>query len=513
MRDRLASIRWVAGALALGLLALPAGHAFGAEGVRLSADHTPAGDPGIAVRSAEVRGHQLLRMEVLGVYLKEPLVTPTRTLELDRVVESQLFLHARAAYPLWHRVLLALDLPVLVAAQGAEEPVVASGAPRVTGGPALGDLAATARVRLLGEPGPGSKAAFEAKVWLPTGSGAAHAGDGSPSVLGAGIVSIVASRLHWSTEASVSYRSPREIGGLLPLRVGPALGLGTGAYLAMDAGRVLRAGFELSALTGVTGGARLLDPRSSQLDALVGVRLRPFRTPVEFGLFTGPGLGQRPGSPDYRVALSVGFLPERAPPPPDRDSDGVHDGLDACPELPGSRSGDAAMNGCPEVPRDRDGDAIPDTFDACPGEPGEPTAERRTHGCPRREPPRSAVVEARIEISEQVRFATGTADLEPRSERVLAELVSVLAAHPDIRRVEVRGYTDDTGDVAFNRRLSLERAESVVSWLVLHGVAAERLFARGFGTAGPSGSAPGHDLRATQRRVEFVILERAGGKP
>ncbi len=54
----------------------------------------------------------------------------------------------------------------------------------------------------------------------------------------------------------------------------------------------------------------------------------------------------------------------------DRDSDGVADEADACPDEPGP----PAANGCP----DRDGDGISDAKDACPDEAGLPEGD----GCP-----------------------------------------------------------------------------------------------------------------------------------
>ncbi len=50
----------------------------------------------------------------------------------------------------------------------------------------------------------------------------------------------------------------------------------------------------------------------------------------------------------------------------DADGDGVADGEDACPDLPGA----AELEGCP----DRDGDGVPDHEDLAPDEPGDPEA-------------------------------------------------------------------------------------------------------------------------------------------
>ncbi|MFV0195349.1 OmpA family protein [Empedobacter falsenii] len=58
----------------------------------------------------------------------------------------------------------------------------------------------------------------------------------------------------------------------------------------------------------------------------------------------------------------------------DRDSDGIPDDEDACPDTPGIATGDPATNGCP----DTDGDGVFDKDDACPEEFG--LAE--FNGCP-----------------------------------------------------------------------------------------------------------------------------------
>jgi hypothetical protein len=63
---------------------------------------------------------------------------------------------------------------------------------------------------------------------------------------------------------------------------------------------------------------------------------------------------------------------------PDRDGDGVADGSDGCPDEPGADAG----GGCPTpAAGDRDGDGIPDEDDACPDEAGSPV----TDGCPDRD--------------------------------------------------------------------------------------------------------------------------------
>nr|WP_240806686.1 OmpA family protein [Polyangium spumosum] len=233
----------------------------------------------------------------------------------------------------------------------------------------------------------------------------------------------------------------------------------------------------------------------------------------------GPGLGRGAGSADVRVLALLGYAPEKAKPPSDRDNDGIPDKKDACIDLVGVESGDPLLHGCPEPPPDHDGDAIPDENDACPRLAGEATFVRETHGCPRAKPkpkpkepappPIASLAEQEIVISQQVQFETGTAVLRPESDGVLGEVARVLAEHPEITRVEVQGHTDDTGPPDVNRALGQDRAESVVEWLVRRGVARERLQPKGYGSDRPIADNTTEEGRGKNRRVEFRILEKA----
>ena len=88
------------------------------------------------------------------------------------------------------------------------------------------------------------------------------------------------------------------------------------------------------------------------------------------------------------------------------------------------------------------------------------------------------------------------------------QVVSVLETHPDIALVQVEGHTDSVGSERLNTALSQARAESVVAYLVAHGVASSRLVARGFGPSRPLASNATRTGREANRRVEFRVLER-----
>jgi len=93
------------------------------------------------------------------------------------------------------------------------------------------------------------------------------------------------------------------------------------------------------------------------------------------------------------LLLAVGTIPTLAQ-QRDTDGDGISDGSDACPTVPGVPEN----NGCPPVfqvvppvppqPTDTDGDGIPDSDAACPTVAG----PRENRGCPTENPPGGPVV-------------------------------------------------------------------------------------------------------------------------
>jgi len=190
---------------------------------------------------------------------------------------------------------------------------------------------------------------------------------------------------------------------------------------------------------------------------------------------------------------------------PDTDGDGIFDKEDACPTVPGVPSPDPAKNGCPS---DRDGDGIVDADDACPDEFGDADPDPTKNGCPK-----VKVEEKEIKILERIEFDTAKATIRPESEPVLNAVLRVLSENLDILKVRVEGHTDSRGGDRYNLRLSQSRAESVVNWLVERGVARERLEPVGLGERQPIDSNDTPDGRQTNRRVQFIILERAAPSP
>lgn len=104
-------------------------------------------------------------------------------------------------------------------------------------------------------------------------------------------------------------------------------------------------------------------------------------------------------------------------------------------------------------------------------------------------------------------FQSGAANIARESEAALDELAIDLAACPTAT-VHVEGHTDADGDEALNMALSVGRAEAVVNALVLRGVAAERLYAVGYGESAPIADNTTPQGKRINRRI--VVTVKAG---
>ena len=76
------------------------------------------------------------------------------------------------------------------------------------------------------------------------------------------------------------------------------------------------------------------------------------------------------------------------------------------------------------------------------------------------------------------------ATLRPESTTALDSLIELLNENANVT-IELSAHTDYRGSAAYNERLSQRRAESVVSYLIEHGIAADRLKPVGYGKMKP----------------------------
>jgi outer membrane protein OmpA-like peptidoglycan-associated protein len=110
-----------------------------------------------------------------------------------------------------------------------------------------------------------------------------------------------------------------------------------------------------------------------------------------------------------------------------------------------------------------------------------------------------------------LKFKVGSAKVAPEDEEQLKQLAQTATGLKGYI-IEVMGYTDSTGNAAMNTKLSADRAQAVVTYLVQQGnVPVRHIVAPGamgeYGAAAPNETKEG---RAENRRVEVKILVNKG---
>jgi len=107
-----------------------------------------------------------------------------------------------------------------------------------------------------------------------------------------------------------------------------------------------------------------------------------------------------------------------------------------------------------------------------------------------------------------VRFDTNRSTLTAGAKANLDKLVPVFNQYPDTN-IQIYGYTDSTGSVEYNLKLSDQRAASVKNYLVGKGISDSRFTTTGLGIADPIATNDTPEGRSQNRRVEFAITANA----
>lgn len=113
--------------------------------------------------------------------------------------------------------------------------------------------------------------------------------------------------------------------------------------------------------------------------------------------------------------------------------------------------------------------------------------------------------QVRLIMPSNITFATDSAVFQTSFNRVLDSVAKVLKEY-DQTLVQVVGYTDNTGTLAYNNQLSLKRAQAVATYLQNRGVSASRLSVMGMGPNNPIASNSTAAGREQNRRVEITLI-------
>ncbi len=113
-------------------------------------------------------------------------------------------------------------------------------------------------------------------------------------------------------------------------------------------------------------------------------------------------------------------------------------------------------------------------------------------------------------VLDDVEFDFGKSTLRTQSYSTLDDLVDYLKRKPN-ERIEIGGHTDNIGSDEKNLVLSLERAKSIVAYLIAKGISNDRLVAKGYGAEEPIEDNSTEEGRQKNRRTEVKILDQDQG--
>jgi outer membrane protein OmpA-like peptidoglycan-associated protein len=159
---------------------------------------------------------------------------------------------------------------------------------------------------------------------------------------------------------------------------------------------------------------------------------------------------------------------------------------------------------------DTDGDGISDgdevlKFKTNPLDPKDPPKEVAKPV----ETPKAVALNAEVGkaiVLEGVVFKVGSSTVGASSDSILARALKTFLDNPTME-VEIRGYTDNTGDAKKNVKLSQTRADAVKTWMMKRGVPANRISSKGYGSADPIATNTTEEGRAQNRRIEFIRIK------
>jgi outer membrane protein OmpA-like peptidoglycan-associated protein len=102
-----------------------------------------------------------------------------------------------------------------------------------------------------------------------------------------------------------------------------------------------------------------------------------------------------------------------------------------------------------------------------------------------------------------INFDTDKSTLQPEGQKVVDEILSLMKGNADLK-IAIEGHTDNAGSGDHNKKLSADRANTILKFLTSNGITASRLTSAGFGAERPLVANDSEANMAKNRRVELV---------
>ena len=117
------------------------------------------------------------------------------------------------------------------------------------------------------------------------------------------------------------------------------------------------------------------------------------------------------------------------------------------------------------------------------------------------------IVEGESFLLNNIYFELDSYELNEISNEIIIEFAEYLNINSSLI-ISINGYTDDIGELDYNKKLSEQRALSVYNQLIANGVIEKRLKYQGFGEEYPKNDNSSEDERELNRRTEFYIIKK-----
>ena len=112
-----------------------------------------------------------------------------------------------------------------------------------------------------------------------------------------------------------------------------------------------------------------------------------------------------------------------------------------------------------------------------------------------------------VNFKNPIRFAWNSEQIKPVSDKQLNQTARILKKYPN-HHITVVGYSDSTGDKAYNKDLSERRAKAVADALVRKGVPEQNVSYKGLGATNFVDTNKTAKGRAANRRVELELTAK-----
>lgn len=110
-----------------------------------------------------------------------------------------------------------------------------------------------------------------------------------------------------------------------------------------------------------------------------------------------------------------------------------------------------------------------------------------------------------ITLGKPIEFVNGQPQVTVDSMVMVEQLAAALLENSELEGVEIQVHTDDSGSPSYSRRLSQQRADAVVEFLVQLGVPQRRIRGKGYGPDQPLAPNVSEANRTRNNRVQIVI--------